>query len=212
MMRLHHSRPSEGHDAVALEIGERARARSLLDALAEARADIRQGVDPALLEREQALQRQLNVTAERLTNLLNDKHTEEQAVAVRKQLDSLLTEYQQLQAQIRTSSPRYAAFTQPQPLSVKRFNVLDQDSLLFEYSLGKERSFLWAVTPTSITSYVLPKQVEIETAARRVYELLTARNQQPAGETPEQRAARVNEAEAEYEKAAAALSQMLLGR
>jgi CHAT domain-containing protein len=212
LMGLRHKRPSEGHDAVALEISERARARSLLDALAEARADIRQGVAPALLEREQALQRQLNVKAERLTNLLNDKRTEEQASVVRKQLDSLLTEYQQLQAQIRISSPRYTALTQPVPLNLKEIQqqVLDQDSLLLEYSLGEKRSFLWAVTPTSITSYVLPKRAEIDSAARRVYEPLTARNQHPAGESPEQRAARVEKADAEYAISAAALSQMLL--
>ena len=212
LMRLHHNDPSGGHDAAALEIGERARARSLLDALAETRADVRQGVAPALLEREHALRRQLNLKAERLRNLLNDKHTEGQAVAARKQLESVLTEYQQLQAQIRTSSPRYAALTQPQPLTVNEIQrELDQDSLLLEYSLGKERSFLWAVTPTSIKSYVLPRQAEIETAARRVYELVNARNQHPAGEAPERRATRVDEADAEYAEAAAALSQMLLG-
>jgi hypothetical protein len=51
--------------------------------------------------------------------------------------------------------------------------VLDQDTLLLEYSLGEERSYLWAVTPTSITSYELPKRAEIEAAARQVYALLS---------------------------------------
>src|SRR4029453_3413560 len=51
LMRLHKDRPAEGHAAAALQASERARARSLLELLTEARAEIRQGVDPTLLER-----------------------------------------------------------------------------------------------------------------------------------------------------------------
>ena len=60
LMRLHKSRPSEGYDAMALQASERARARSLLETLAEANADIRQGIDPKLIERERSVQQQLN--------------------------------------------------------------------------------------------------------------------------------------------------------
>jgi CHAT domain-containing protein len=42
-----------------------------------------------------------------------------------------------------------------------------------EYSLGDERSYVWAVTPESIQSFELPKRSEIEAKARRVYELFT---------------------------------------
>jgi CHAT domain-containing protein len=65
--------------------------------------------------------------------------------------------------------------TQPQPLTLAEIQrqALDADTLLLEYSLGKERSFLWAVTPTTIDSYELPKREEVEAAAQRVYELLS---------------------------------------
>jgi len=212
LMRLHQQDPAAGHDAVALQASERARARTLLDTLAEAGADIRQGVDPQLVERESSLQRQLNLKAQQQAKLLGGQHTAEQAAALAREIEALTGEYQQLQAQIRRTSPRYAALTQPVPLGLKEIQqqILDQDSLLLEYSLGEERSFLWVVTPTSITSHVLPKRAEIDSAARRVYELLTARNQHPAGESPKQRAARVEKADAEYAISAAALSQMLL--
>ncbi|MBI3950644.1 MAG: CHAT domain-containing protein [Acidobacteria bacterium] len=212
LMRLHNREPANGHDANALKASERARARSLLEILTEARADIRQGVKPALLERERGLQQQLDAKAERLTRLLSSKYTEEQKTTAEKELSDLLMQSQDVQAQIRASSPRYAALTQPQPLSLKEIQqqVLDDDTLLLEYALGDERSFLWAVTPNSIHSFELPKRAEIEAAARRVYELLTTRNQSKAGETPEQKRQRVAQADAEYVKAAAALSQMLL--
>ena len=38
--------------------------------------------------------------------------------------------------------------------------VVDEDTLLLQYSLGEERSYLWAVTHTGMTSYELPKRAE----------------------------------------------------
>lgn len=213
LMQLHEREPTRRHDQAALIVSERSRARSLLDTLIEVRTDLRQGAESSLLDRERYLQQQLNAKAERLTKLLGNKHTEEQSSALKKEVDSLLGEYQLVQAKIRTESPRYAALTQPQPISVKEIqqHVLDQNSLLLEYSLGKERSFLWALTSNSMKSFVLPRQEEIVSAARRVYELLNARNENPAGESPQQRATRLKQADADYVQAATALSRILLG-
>ena len=174
LMRMHQAEPTRGYDAAALNISERARARSLLETLTEASADIRQGVDKQLLARERALQQQLNAKAERLTRLLSGKHTDEQTAALRQEVETLLAQYQEVQVLIRTTSPRYAALTQPVPLTLKEIQqqVLDNDTVLLEYALGEERSYLWAVTPTAITSFVLPRREEIETAARRAYRLL----------------------------------------
>jgi CHAT domain-containing protein/Tfp pilus assembly protein PilF len=212
LMRLHQSQPAAGHDALALHASERARARSLLDVLGEARADIRQGVEPSLLERERSLQQQLTAKAERLTQVLSGKHTDEQAAAAQKELDGLLTQYQEVQGQIRANSPRYAALTQPQPLSLREIQQsLDEQTLLLEYALGEERSFLWAVTPTSLNSFELPQRADLETTATRVYNQLTARRQRIKFEEPAERLARWAQADAEYAEAATTLSQMLLG-
>ncbi len=68
---------------------------------------------------------------------------------------------------------QYASLTQPQPPTLKEIQQqLDRDTLLLEYSLGEERSFVWAVTPTSLRSYELPGREQIEKNARRVYERL----------------------------------------
>src|SRR6185369_2944988 len=114
---------------------------------------------------------------------------------------------------IRETSPRYAALTRPVPLGLKEIQsrVLDDETLLLEYALGEERSFLWAVTPTSIKSFELPKRAEIEEAARRFYDLCTARNKSLPKETFEGRRQRLERADAEYSTRSAALSQVLLG-
>lgn len=212
LIQMDRHRPGQGLAAMALQASERARARGLLELLNEAHADIRQGVDAALLKREHALQQALNAKADSQMRLLNTKHTDEQASAVKKELDALTTEYNQVKAQIRIKSPRYAALTQPQPLNLKEIQaqVLDADTLLLEYALGDQRSYLWAVTQTSIATYELPKRTEIEAAARRLRELLIAR--QPArGETDKQYQARVAAADVHYPQEAARLSQTLLG-
>jgi len=176
LMRMHATQPLAGHDAAALQANERARARTLLEILTEASANIRQGVDAALLDRERSSQVQLNLKSASLTRLLSAKHSEEEEAKARKEVARLLADYQDIKAQIRATSPRYAALTQPQPLSVKEIQqLLDGETLLLEYALGEERSYLWAVTSTSIKGFELPKRTEIETAARRVYDLLVTK-------------------------------------
>jgi CHAT domain-containing protein/Tfp pilus assembly protein PilF len=212
MMLMHKQNPDAAYDAVALAVSERARARSLLELLAEARADIRQGVDSALLERERSLRQRLNARAAAQASLLSRKHTPEQAAAAAKEINSLTIEYDELRAQIRARSPRYAVLTQPQPLGLAEIQqqALDPDTLLLEYSLGDDASYLFLVSQTSITSHRLPKRAEIEAAALRVRELLTAPQPQP-GDTEVKYQSRVKEAREGYWPRAAELSRMLLG-
>jgi CHAT domain-containing protein len=77
--------------------------------------------------------------------------------------------------------------------------------------LGARRSFLFVVTDSSVDVFELPARGEIESAARRVYDLLTARNRKPAGETAALRVIRLREADEAYVASAARASRMLLG-
>ncbi|MEP0781156.1 CHAT domain-containing protein [Microcoleus sp. ZQ-A2] len=178
LMQLHKKEPSIGYDALALQASERARARSLLELLTEANADIRQGVDPEVLQRDRTLQQKLDAVEKRRIELFNGQWTDQQVEALEKETAALVAEYRQVQEQIRRTSPRYAALTQPQPLTLAEIQqqVLDDDTMLLEYSLGEERSYLWAVTKTGITSYELPKREEIEAAAKEFYQLLNNRD------------------------------------
>ncbi len=101
LMQLHKQQPSQGYDALALQASERARARSLLELLAEANADIRQGVEPKLLAQERNLQQQLDVLEKRRIQVLGGKHTEAQVQALEEDTEVLLEQYKQVQAQIR---------------------------------------------------------------------------------------------------------------
>jgi CHAT domain-containing protein/tetratricopeptide (TPR) repeat protein len=211
MMQMHRRSPSNGLHATAFEMSEQGRARSLLEMLLEARINIREGVDPNLLERERSLQQQLNVVAEKQRQLLGGKHTAEQSEALEKELKAILTSYQEVQASIRSNSPNYAYLTNPEPLSLKDIQqVLDSDTLLLEFNLGSERSYLWAVSQTSIASFELPGRSEIEAASRKVYDLLNAPSHFIKGERKEEKFARIAKAEAEFPQAAERLAEMLI--
>jgi len=212
LMQMHRQGLASDLEADALRASERARARSLLDSLVEARADIRQGVDAHLLNRERSTKQLLDSKAAEQLRLLMDGPDSERLTTVAKELRDLTTEYEQLQAEIRSKSPRYAAMTQATLLGVKEIQkqVLDDDTLLLEYSLGAERSYLWAVTRESAASYELPNRAEIEPAARRVYEFATARL--PVyGERAAGYRQRVTEADRRYWEEAETLSRVLLG-
>ncbi|MGC9527376.1 MAG: tetratricopeptide repeat protein [Limnospira sp.] len=168
LMELHGLRPDGGYDAQALEASERAKARSLLDLLAEMGGEVTSGVDPQLLERKRQQQQQLAAAEERRIQLLSNPHTAEQKAAIEEEIDRLLDEYRGVLAEIRAESPRYAALTQPAPLSLAeiRQQVLDEQSLLLAYSVGERRSFVWAVTSDSLETYELPGRQILETATQ----------------------------------------------
>jgi CHAT domain-containing protein/tetratricopeptide (TPR) repeat protein len=212
LMRLHEKTPSAGYDAAALQAAERTRARVLLESLVEMRADLHQGVDAALLERERSSQKKLDAGSERLSRALSRKSAANEIAAARTELDGLTSEYQQVQAQIRKSSPRYAALTQPEPLSAAAIqqNVLDDDTVLLEFALGEKSSWLWAVTPQTITSVALPSQRDLEAAARSLYGAVTAR-QPRQGEAMAGYSARVAAADRQLDDRAAVMSRMLFG-
>jgi CHAT domain-containing protein/tetratricopeptide (TPR) repeat protein len=182
LMALDEAEPGRGYDAEALRSSEQARARSLLDILADAGADIREGADPGLLDQERRLRVEVETVEKRRLELLG---TGSDVREVTRQLTALLDEYRRVETNLRVSSPRYAALTHPEPLSVEgiRNEVLDGRALLLEYALGEERSFLWAVTPDGLQSFALPPRATIESAARRYYQALSAHPETPEGRT-----------------------------
>ncbi|MBP0008118.1 MULTISPECIES: tetratricopeptide repeat protein [unclassified Roseofilum] len=169
LMELHQQNPTKDYDAQALNINERSRARSLLELLAEANTDIRKGVDPDLVLQERLLQQQLDALERREVALYQEEFTQEQVVNLKQERQYLLNQYKALQRKIREVSPSYAALTQPEPVTLEEIqqNILDRDTLVLQYALGEERSFLWAITQESLTSYILPSRQEIEQKARQ---------------------------------------------
>jgi CHAT domain-containing protein/Tfp pilus assembly protein PilF len=196
LMRLHDQDRTRGFNRLALSVSERGRARTLLEILGEANADIRQGVDPELLKRERDLQELLDSKSASLRRLLSGPVQDEHSQSAARQIDDLLSQYQALEAEIRTASPHYAALTQPQPLNEKEIQdqVLDDPStVLLEYALGTDRSYLWLVTPTSLDSFILPPRSEIESQVTQAYGKLSKRDDRASEREPDSMIVRLSE-------------------
>jgi CHAT domain-containing protein/predicted negative regulator of RcsB-dependent stress response len=210
-MCLYEQTHSEADMEAALSASERARARNLLDLLTEANADISARAVPQFAGRSRQLEQEINALAQSLLRLRNLKRTED-ASAVEDRLGKLISEYDDLQGKIRAASASYAELKQPQPLSPREIQqLLDDDTLLLEYALGEERSYLWAVTRAGVASYLLPGRAEIEKVAGQFRETLAAYEPPKPGLSTLEYLTRLRKANIQYPQQALELSRMVLG-
>jgi CHAT domain-containing protein len=211
LMRLEAERPGRGFAEAAFAASEQARARALLDGLAEAGVDLRGDVDPALLRREQALRKEFDAWAARQREALEGTVSPALARRLADDYRDLETRHDALESEIRSRSPRYAALARPQPLTLRQVqaHVLDGGTVLLEYALGEARSYLWAVTASGYRVYELPSRSEIERDAQRLYGRLTARLTLTG--TLQERRRQAEASDALYWEQAARLSNVLLG-
>jgi CHAT domain-containing protein len=152
----------------AFKINEQSRARSLLDLLVETDAAITEGVPTELLKRKQEnLDRQQEI-AEVLTGVtISSEDLKKKPAELDKELETLQTEFEVIENQIRIASPRYASLTSNQPLSVVEVQqrVLDEQTVLLEYALRSESSYLWSINKTSVSLHKLPPRLMVDQLA-----------------------------------------------
>lgn len=168
LVELEKHSPEGGSGALAFEISERARARSLLDELGEAYARITKGVDAQLLKQRVELERQL---ASRLWSAATRIAEAAPAPAP----SELLAQLEAVETDLRMKSPGYAELSRPRLLTLAEVQrLLDSETVLLGYLLGKERSLLWRITQDDVTVQPLPRAAELESLARSAYVLLSS--------------------------------------
>ncbi|MFY9826026.1 MAG: CHAT domain-containing protein, partial [Thermoanaerobaculia bacterium] len=180
--------PASGGDREALAVSERARARTLLDSLYQGSTGDHGGSLPSeLRERRNALRRRLSAKASQ-QQLLADRPGDGKAEALAREIDGLLMDLDGVEAEIRRHDPRYAAFSEPPALGAAEIAaLLEPGTLLLEYSLGDEKSFVWAVGAGTFRSFSLPPGGQIEKLARQVHDEMS---RQESGAVPPQEAAK----------------------
>lgn len=152
----------------AFRINEQSRARSLLDLLAETDAAITEGVPADLLKRKQEnLDRQQDI-ADILTGInVSTEELKKKPAELDEELEKLQTEFEEIENQIRTASPRYATLTANKPLTLAEVqqNVLDDQTALVEYALHTDESYLFVATRSGVGLFKLPGRASIEKLA-----------------------------------------------
>jgi len=173
-MDRHAADKAGGYDRAALEVSERARARSLIDALGSGSAGRSGSPVPAgLIEKRQSLRRRLSAKAEqhlKEREKPRDAKAEARVEALGREIEKLLAELGSVETEIRRNDPQGDV----RPMDAQAIaGLLDPGTLLLEYSLGEDRSFLWAVETGGIRSFELPPRKEIEALARQLQEELS---------------------------------------
>ncbi len=149
-----------GHTERAFNTAERARARSLIEMMSEARSELRQDLPPAQADREEKLIGAI-ASVQRLLFRPN------LPAARRRQLETELAaaerEFELFQIELRRAGNRYAAgLYSPVATAASIRAELAPGAGLLSFSLGPKSSYAWLLTSKGITAAVLPPRAEIE--------------------------------------------------
>jgi CHAT domain-containing protein/Tfp pilus assembly protein PilF len=182
LFKLHIQDSGKAYDQEAFHYAERAKARSLLDILAESRVNIRGGIDPEMLKREREIFQKI---ARFQTELQTKKLTAIEKGEIQDSLKFAEEKLNDFQLELRQENPAYAELQYPQPLTISTVqeNILHDGDILLEYSLGEINSYLWAITKSSSSIYQLPSQKNIEDLTSRFLSIAGA--PPTAGTSPE---------------------------
>jgi CHAT domain-containing protein/tetratricopeptide (TPR) repeat protein len=177
MMRKYQSTQSQDLVKDAFQTSELSRARSLAELLRATQANLFPGLDPQLAAQEKRLRAYLNENENAKIRLLSGKYEAAELKALESEYQRLKAEYDQLIQDIRSRNPSYEQVIQPTAWDLRKIQekvIADDQTVLLEYSLGSEKSYVWAVTRSGITNYELPNEKTIDPVARRVHKLLSS--------------------------------------
>ena len=200
LMRKYKQQPSQGLELRAFQASELARARSLAALLRDTQTQIVTGIDPQLAEQERTLRHAVLAKAEQTITLLAGDYNKDQLHELETELTRLRVQHKYVVQKLQKQNPRYDQIKETTNYSVKQIQDLiieDDQTMLLEYFLGRNASYLWAITRNDAKVFVLPKADEITRAVKDVYELLEVA---PGSDTDN----RLNKATAE-------LSRLVLG-
>jgi CHAT domain-containing protein/Tfp pilus assembly protein PilF len=166
LMQLHQQQPTKGYDATAIENIDQSRARVLRELLIQASAKINKDISPDLLKQEQTLNQTLDAREKQLVQLSSQPNKADQLLALSQGIAALYAQRDDLKNTIRATNPAYANLQYPKPTTLKEIQQqLDPDTLMLQYSLGDQESYLWVIGQTTLKTYILPKRTDIEKTA-----------------------------------------------
>ena len=144
----------------------------MLELLTESHVDLRAGGNASLLERERTVRALLAGAIERRIRTAAASPGSGGLARLDAEIDTLTQDLDAIRTELRVGNPQVAALTQPQSLTLAEIqsDVLDDDTVLLEYSLGASRSVLWIATRSTFAAIELSPRAALETMARRAYE------------------------------------------
>ncbi len=151
LARLDAARPGEGFGARAFQASERSRARELLESVTEARLDLSSELPEDLRRRQVEL-------SDRLTSLQKKaaagrlEHASAEASLARAE-----EEWEQLVAEIRRRTPRYAALRYPEPIALPAaLALVGRDSAVVSFEVLRDRTLVFVLSSGALRIVPVP--------------------------------------------------------
>lgn len=151
---------------------EKAKARAFLDLLSESDVFIKEKLTPELKQKERAISEHI---AAKLRELASANQTIEMQEIIRKQLASLEEEYSSFLNKVRVEVPELSEIVSPEPYDLDQVqrDLLDSKTVLLEYFLGDERSYLIAISEKNFRLHELSPKNDIQDSIKAYIKLLS---------------------------------------
>ena len=192
LMRKHNQKPSPDIERQAFEASELARARSLAELLRDTQTKVVAGADPNLVQHEKTLRQAIRAKIEDTVSLFTGEYTKSDLNDLESSLTRLREQHKAVVRQLQKQDPEYDHIKEPATYSIQQIQesiIADDDTTLLEYFLGRNASYVWAITRNNVSTVELHGADEITDAVREVYRLLS---HDPSSDTDKQ----LNEASA----------------
>ncbi len=156
---LHTENPDRQYDQEAFTYLERGKARAFLDSLEISKINISQTIDFRLQNTETEIMKDIsNLYTRLLASTLSNAENE----IIQNELQQKENELENLKREIRSKHPAYAELIYPQIVSFREAQkLLKKETVFFEYTIGKEKSYAFVISKKDLQIFELPKREEL---------------------------------------------------
>jgi tetratricopeptide (TPR) repeat protein len=158
MVRVLLKEKAPGCEAQALWYAERAKSRILQEMLAVRELGVATVEDKRILEKDREFQRQLIVLNKRIEVLqgMGDKAPRGEVPKLSAELEAARVKYEAFLQEVKLANSEVASFIGAQPPTVKEMQALLDDGMtVLAYYSGKDTTWAWLVTKTSVKVFEL---------------------------------------------------------
>jgi CHAT domain-containing protein/Tfp pilus assembly protein PilF len=161
LFKLREKDPAREYLAESFHLAERAKSRAFLELMAEAKVNLTKGISRELETEEKNLQALLTDLQQKL---LDPGIKAEEKENLYKELQSAESRYNDFILELREKTPEYASTVYPEPYTLDRAQteLLDKNTYLVEFFLGKQNAFLWVISKEKILwAQSIPRKHEV---------------------------------------------------
>ena len=210
-IEMRHNRTDSSAAQEAWQIAERARARSMMDAVRRSTPFTTRDLPPALSEQSAGIEDRIGETQRKISRLRTGSVDRAALHRAEDQLHTLVLDAEEVEAKEREAiAPPSSCARRPPSLDDLRAALLAPDTELLEYWVGERNAYLWLITSHSMRAVRLCSSPQLAVAVSAYRKALLAREENPPGEDLPAREARIAHADRELNVQAAKLGGLLL--